>query len=161
MTPVKKTMKISRDDQFGTIEVYDFSDSNIAGVFSNNIYGSGIVFMNLTSLILIIEDCMNKNAFPQPMSKFRKLNAESEQHRERPFIEPADIDIPQLQMPRKWLAVSPLRTFRERIIFRTMSGWQGEVKCTNTGRTLQFKSDMEFIMFMIDELQASVQVKEA
>lgn len=153
MADLNNAVTLSRDDQFLNISIYEFENSDVAGLFSNNRYGENIVFDNIISMIMIIEDCMNKNAFPQPMSNYRKLEIEEAEHPiKKKRSDDIGIRIPRLDIPKEWESGKPLRTFRARIIFRTISGWQGEIQCVDSGEELRFKSDMEFLMFIIDNL---------
>ncbi|MCR4600570.1 MAG: hypothetical protein K5767_02365 [Clostridia bacterium] len=157
MTEIKENIGVKRENQFDIIEVYDFTDMNPAGLFSNNMYGQGLVFNNLMTLVMLVEDCMNHNAYPQPMTRHRKLDASEDAHGEgNSFLETCDIKPPVLEMPSEWKEKKPLGTFRLRIVFRTMSGWQGDVECLDSGKTLRFRSDMELIMFMAEELRRRV-----
>lgn len=158
MTEINEMVGIKRENQFDTIEVYDFTDMNPAGLFSNNMYGQDLVFNNLMSLVMLIEDCMNHNAYPQPMTRHRKLDIGGENPGESDsFLDTGDITPPVLEMPSEWKGAEPLGTFKVRIVFRTMSGWQGEVESLGSGKKFKFRSDMELLMFMTEELKAKME----
>ena len=55
---LSKGSVVSRNDRFCDLRIFSFEDFNIQGIFFNGIYGEK-VFLNLTSLILMVEDCMN------------------------------------------------------------------------------------------------------
>lgn len=149
---LSKVAVVSRDDQFSSIEVYSFDDLNIQGLFSNGMYGKNKVFLNLTELILMVEDCMNNISFPQPMSRYRKMGNVSDMSvRRESYRDRAEFEIPEETAPESWKDAQALCTFKVRIAFRTISGWQGEAECIESERRIKFKSDMEFINFLIDE----------
>lgn len=162
MAEIKEKIGVKQENQFDTIEIYDFTEMNPAGLFSNNVYGKGLVFNNLMTLVMLIEDCMNHNAYPQPMTRHRKLDIGGEEAgMANSFLETADIKPPVLEMPSEWKDKKPLGTFRVRIVFRTMSGWQGEVESLESGKKLTFRSDMELIMFMTEELKVKMEEMSA
>ena len=150
---------VSNPDQVDTIRVYSFKDENIAGTFSNNLYGENIVFENMMSLILLIEDCMNSISFPRPMASLRKLDTTSEfSLRSNVYRNTADILIPDIRRPSDW-SDEPVVVFRLRIIFRTLSGWQGEAVNVKTDERFLFRSDLELIAFIVDEIKKAVNVQ--
>lgn len=149
---LNKVAAISRDDQFSTIEIYSFEDSNMQGLFSNGIYGQNKVFKNLIELILMIEDCMNSISFPQPMSFYRKMDNVTDLNLKKiSYRDKAEFYIPHEEQPVEWADIQPVATFRVRVAFRTISGWQGDAECLESGNSVQFKSDLEFITFMVRE----------
>lgn len=151
---LNKVAAISRDDQFSTIEIYSFEDSNMQGLFSNGLYGNDKVFKNLIELILMIEDCMNSISFPQPMSRYRKMDNVTELNLQKTsYRDKAEFHIPEEEAPAEWSDMQPVATFRVRIAFRTISGWQGDAECLESGNIVQFKSDLEFITFMVYETE--------
>lgn len=153
---LNKVAAISRDDQFSTIEIYSFEDSNIQGLFSNGLYGQDKVFKNLIELILMIEDCMNSISFPQPMSRYRKMDNVTDLNLQKTsYRDKAEFHIPEEDAPAEWFDMQPAATFRVRIAFRTISGWQGDAECLESGNSVQFKSDLEFITFMVNETENS------
>lgn len=151
--PVNSISKISRDDQFSTIKIYSFEDENFQGTFSNGVYGENKVFLNLISLIMMIEDCMNSISFPQPMALYRKMNTASElESRRLSYRDKAEIDIPEAEVQSEW-PQDHIVSFRFRVAFRTISGWQGEAECLESGSSIRFRSDLEFIRFMVKEIE--------
>ncbi len=145
--------RVSSTDQVDTIKVYSFKDENIAGTFSNSLYGEDIAFENIMSLILLIEDCMNAISFPRPMASLRKLGGMSGQLSSRAAFTGTDAGEPPGYGAFPDDTAEPVAVFRLRIIFRTLSGWQGEIKDMGTGRKLTFKSDLELISFMVEEIR--------
>ena len=153
--PESKIQTVSRKDQVSTIEIYSDADNNLQGRFINARYGER-VFKNLISLILLIEDCMDSMDFPQPMHRYRKLDNVEEFNlasRKMSYRDSEDKNIPEESMPEEWQGMRPEATFNVRIAFRTISGWQGEADCPETGKDIKFRSDLEFILFMVDELK--------
>lgn len=149
---LSKVATVSRDDQFSRIEIYSFEEFNLQGLFSNGLYGCNKVFLNLTELIMMIEDCMNKISFPQPMSCYRRMDGFKGMHiRRESYRDRADLQIPDEKAPEHWKDSKPLCTFKVRIAFRTISGWQGEAECVQSGNRVKFKSDLEFVRFLLDE----------
>ena len=97
---LNKVAAISRDDQFSTIEIYSFEDSNMQGLFSNGLYGKDKVFKNLIELILMIEDGMNSISFPQPMSRYRKMDNVTELNLQKTsYRDKAEFHIPEEEAP--------------------------------------------------------------
>lgn len=153
-TKINRAAQVSRNDQLSVISVHSFDQENIAGLFSNNLYGKELPFGNLMSMLLIIEDCMNSISWPQQMVRYRKLDNISDlNYKKKAFRGKEEFTIPEMNVPKEWLETTPLATFEIRILFRTVSGWQGMVKCRETGKTKTFISDLELIMFMIDVLR--------
>ena len=124
------------------------------GMFSNGIYGQDKVFKSLIELILMIEDCMNSISFPKPMSRYRKIDNVTELNLQKTsYRDKAEFHIPEEDAPGAWNEMQPIATFRVRIAFRTISGWQGDAECLESGNRIQFKSDLEFITFMVRETE--------
>lgn len=152
---VSNMSMVSRDDQFSTIEIYRFEDSNMQGLFSNRIYGQQKVFKNLIVLIMMIEDCMNSISFPQPMARYRNMNNDANAELQKAGLrDRTEFAIPREELPAEWEDAQPVATFRTRIVFRTISGWQGDAECLESGDMIQFKSDLELITFMVRETEA-------
>lgn len=153
-TQIHRVARVSRNDQLSIISVHSFDNENIAGLFSNNLYGKELPFGNLMTMLLMLEDCMNTISWPRPMADYRKLdNISDAKRKSRSFRDKSDIRIPSINTPPQWKAETPLATFGIRILFRTVSGWQGIVTCRETGESKKFISDLELIMFMIDTLK--------
>ena len=152
---LSKGSVVSRNDRFCDLRIFSFEDFNIQGIFSNGIYGEK-VFLNLTSLILMVEDCMNSISFPHPMFQYRKMDDQSEyagSSKKLSYRDTTEFTIPQEEMPPEWREKEPLATMRFSVFFRTISGWQGEAQCLESGRRKKFRSDLEFVMFVVKELQ--------
>lgn len=47
MNDFNNAVAISRDDQFLNISIYEFENSDVAGLFSNNRYGQNVVLTTL------------------------------------------------------------------------------------------------------------------
>ena len=144
---------VSSKDRVDTIKVYSFMDDNIAGTFSNSLYGKDIAFENIMSLILLIEDCMNSMSFPRPMASMRKLDGMGGFRSDSSMREDAE---PAGAFKERIASVplgEPIAVFSLKVIFRTLSGWQGEIEDLGTGEKLTFKSDLELIMFMVREIR--------
>lgn len=150
---IKRVAQISRNDQMNRIAVYSFDDENIAGLFSNNLYGKELPFGNLMTMLLMIENCMNSISWPQQMSDHRKLLNLSQIKSRKKSSRGNIIRLPEMTSPPDWETEKPLATFGLQILFRTVSGWQGVVHCYETGHSKKFISDLELITFMISELR--------
>lgn len=160
---LSKGSVVSRNDQCSEIKIFSFKDSNIQGVFSNGIYGEK-VFLNLTSMILMVEDCMNSISFPHPMFQYRTMDIQPDMElssKKFAYRDAAEFTIPQEEQPAEWEGRKPLATVRFRIMFRTISGWQGEAELLENGKKKKFRSDLEFIMFIVDALKARSEAEES
>ena len=157
-THINRAARVSRNDQLSIISVYSFDSENIAGLFSNNLYGKELPFGNLMTMLLMLEDCMNSISWPQPMADYRNMNSLSEtRYRKKSYRDKTDISIPYMTPPEVWKDSAPLATFGVRILFRTISGWQGIVTCRETGKSRKFVSDLELIMFILEQLNMQTQ----
>ena len=150
---INRVSHVSRDDQLSIISVHSFDADNIAGLFSNNLYGKELPFGNLMTMLLMIEDCMNTISWPQQMADYRKMNKTYDIMNRKKSLRGRQFQLPAMNTPPEWKDKLPLATFGVRILFRTISGWQGVVQCLETGHRKKFISDLELIMFIIDELK--------
>ena len=151
----RKNAPVSELDKLCTISIYSFTDMNVEGTFSNGVYGDDHVFRNLMSLLLLIEDCMNVVSYPKPMIKLRKMDSEDKaEFKSKSYLDGSGVDVPDDQIPQAWQETSPLATIKLKVVSRAMSGWQGEAQCVETGKNIKFKSDIEFIMYMVEQAKA-------
>ena len=142
---------VPEDMRTSIIRVYDYQDKNLQGTFFNPYYGVEIEFPNLTRLLLLMEEMMDKMGYPQASMLSRRFDK-----KRRAYAEPS-VKVATVQETQKRDAIA---TFQVKVIFRQNASWQGKINWLNENKEQTFRSVFELIKLMDEALPQQETGKE-
>ena len=129
---------IPEDFRTSIIRVYHYEDKNLEGFFYSRYYGREIAFNNLTRLLLLIEDMLDKMECPQASVQSRRFRKEPKE------LEPVSMAQQQLPQPEE----NVIATFTVKVLFRQGASWQGKLGWKEGKQEASFRSVLELVKLM-------------
>lgn len=129
---------IPEDFRTSIIRVYHYEDKNPEGFFYNRYYGRAIAFNNLTRLLLLIEDMLDKMECPQASVQSRRFRKEPKE------LERVSMAQQQLPQPEE----NVMATFTVKVLFRQGASWQGKLGWKEGKQEASFRSVLELVKLM-------------
>lgn len=143
--PVIKNSLPSKKFQPTIIQLKSNDNESLAGKIYNPHCSDGKCFQNLTQMILLINDLLGEVKYPQNTVEFRSFNRNSESDKTK--ISTININNEDISEE------SDVSTFKLNIMFRQNADWQGEISWVDTNTGKSFKSVLELITILDEELK--------
>ena len=129
---------VPEDMKTSIIRIHNYRDKNPEGTFYNMYYGEEIAFGNLTRLLLLMEDMMDKMDSPQASVRSRRFGKGPKE------MERASIAQELLPKPDQ----EAIATFKVKVLFRQGASWQGKLSWTEGKEEVSFRSALELVKLM-------------
>lgn len=120
--------------------VMSYQDRCLKGVLSGPRLEGATAFFSLSHLLMIMEDLMNRENFPQRGEEPRAFGRKETQQ-----LVPGDL-----------AGETPLATFQIRVLFRQNASWQGSLVWTDRDLDAQFRSVLELIRLIDSALLTTI-----
>ena len=141
------TKEITNDMKTSIIKVFSFEKLNIQGTLSNPHFENEINFLNLTQLLLMINELLAELSYPQAVTEQRNFGRNGRMRNNELTL------LNSKEVTTIGSGKKPLASFAVTSLFRQAASWQGRIKCIETGEEKDFISDLELLRFMLNILE--------
>lgn len=132
------------------IRVFSYQDKNLQGAFFNPYYGAEMIFGNLTRLLLLMEDMMDRMDIPQASIRSRRFGKGPK------LAESATMTQQLLPRPNQ----EAIATFEVKVLFRQGASWQGKLVWVEEDEERTFRSALELVKLLDSALPQPVPQKQ-